>query len=72
MAAAKEEIDRQKKSLAKRKPVDHINKRSKPNAAMNSNSNDGFLKPENPKPDAQLTIQEYYQAEEILKVHRRQ
>lgn len=74
----KKEVDRLKKELSKRKPVAQstpgTGKRSTAPPVVatiiaTSNSNDGFLRPDFPK---ELSPQEYYEQEEILRIRLQQ
>ena len=68
LQANREEIDRQRKLLMKRKPVEGGSNSRKRGA----NSNQGGNLPNGLGGDhdhRDLTIQEYYESEEILKVH---
>ena len=65
----KEEIDRQRKSLLKRKPSEagtNSRKRANNNQSQNLSNLPNGLGGEHEHRD--LTLQEYYEAEEILKV----
>ena len=64
LAASREELDRQKKQLAKRKPTNAESgrKRGGPTAQQNGGE---FVRPEDP---GRLSGQEYYEADEIIKV----
>lgn len=70
ISTEKEEIDKQKKLLAKKRPSETGRKRSGVGAAAGQttglhNGTDTFVKPE---PVATMSAQEYYEADEILKV----
>lgn len=69
IATEREEIDRQKKLLLKKRPSNSETgrKRSQPQSSLHNGTEATFL-----KPDAVpgFTWQEYYEADEILKVYR--
>ncbi|CAL4068050.1 unnamed protein product [Meganyctiphanes norvegica] len=67
LQAEKEEIDRQRKLLMKRKPSESGSNSRKRQASTNSNLPNG-LGGENEHRD--LTLQEYYESEEILKLRQ--
>ncbi|XP_003745176.1 serine/threonine-protein kinase tousled-like 2 [Galendromus occidentalis] len=78
VASEREEIERQRKLLAKRKPVGPAqaakNQGGKTVAAVTQQANGStsgggeFVKPESPKDTSRLTWYEYYEQEEILKL----
>ncbi|XP_076266174.1 tousled-like kinase isoform X4 [Rhynchophorus ferrugineus] len=72
ITAEREEIDRQKKLLLKRRPSNSEGggrKRNNSNALHNGTTTDsGFLKPDTVP--GSLTLQEYYEADEILKLRQ--
>ncbi|XP_077977974.1 serine/threonine-protein kinase tousled-like 2 [Glandiceps talaboti] len=65
IASEREDLERHRKLLLKRKPSTSAQTSSSKSAKPRANGNeDGFLKPQVP----QLTIQEYFEQEEILKL----
>ena len=67
LAASREELDRQKKLLAKRKPSSAESARKRAGSAPQAVQQNGgeFVRPEDP---GRLSGQEYYEADEIIKV----
>lgn len=72
ITAEREEIDRQKKLLLKKRPSNSEGggrKRNNSSALHNGTTTDsGFLKPD--AVPGSLTLQEYYEADEILKLRQ--
>ena len=64
LSASREELDRQKKILAKRKPTSAENARKRGGGGAQLNGGE-FVRPEDP---GRLSGQEYYEADEIIKV----
>lgn len=69
LAKEKEEVERKRKLLAKRKPATLVNVNSKPNkkASMSNGPDDGFAKPAKAD-DNSLSPTEYYERDEIFKL----
>ena len=70
IAAEREEIDRQKKLLVKKRPSNSESGRKRNNSsvsALHNGTDSTFLKPD--AVPGSFTIQEYYEADEILKVN---
>ncbi|XP_049823842.1 serine/threonine-protein kinase tousled-like 2 isoform X5 [Aethina tumida] len=70
ITAEREEIDRQKKLLGKKRPSNNESgrKRNNSNAMHNGTTDSGFLKPD--AVPGSLTVQEYYESDEILKLRQ--
>jgi tousled-like kinase len=69
ITAEREEIDRQKKLLLKKRPSNNESGRKRNNSnAMHNGTDSGFLKPD--AVPGSLTLQEYYEADEILKLRQ--
>ncbi|KAL1495061.1 hypothetical protein ABEB36_010540 [Hypothenemus hampei] len=71
ITSEREEIDRQKKLLLKKRPSNSEGggrKRNSSNALHNGTTDSGFLKPD--AVPGSLTLQEYYEADEILKLRQ--
>lgn len=70
IATEREEIDKQKKLLLKKRPSNSETgrKRSQPQPSLHNGTEATFLKPD--AVPGSYTWQEYYEADEILKVHR--
>nr|CAI5845701.1 unnamed protein product [Callosobruchus analis] len=73
ITAEREEIDRQKKLLVKKRPSNNESGRKRNNSSASSLHNGtadsaGFLKPD--AVPGSLTLQEYYEADEILKLRQ--
>lgn len=68
ITAEREEIDRQKKLLTKKRPSEGGRKRNSSSASstLHNGTDNTFLKPD--AVPGSFTIQEYYEADEILKV----
>lgn len=67
ITAEREEIDRQKKLLLKRRPTSEGGRKRNSSASSLHNGTDStFLKPDSVP--GSFSIQEYYEADEILKV----
>lgn len=71
ITAEREEIDRQKKLLMKKKPNSDVRKRNNSNASstLHNGTDSTFLKPD--AVPGSFSMQEYYEADEILKVRAR-
>ncbi|XP_043207458.1 serine/threonine-protein kinase tousled-like 2 isoform X3 [Amphibalanus amphitrite] len=69
LAASREELDRQKKLLAKRKPTSAESSRKRAGSAPQAVQQNGgeFVRPEDP---GRLSGQEYYEADEIIKLRQ--
>ncbi|XP_037085167.1 LOW QUALITY PROTEIN: serine/threonine-protein kinase tousled-like 2, partial [Pollicipes pollicipes] len=68
LSASREELDRQKKLLAKRKPTSAESARKRGGGAGTAQQNGGeFVRPEDP---GRLSGQEYYEADEIIKLRQ--
>ncbi|XP_018564593.1 serine/threonine-protein kinase tousled-like 2 isoform X8 [Anoplophora glabripennis] len=69
ITAEREEIDRQKKLLLKKRPSNNESGRKRNNSsALHNGTDSGFLKPD--AVPGSLTLQEYYEADEILKLRQ--
>ncbi|XP_074031835.1 tousled-like kinase isoform X6 [Leptinotarsa decemlineata] len=69
ITAEREEIDRQKKLLLKKRPSNTESGRKRNNSnALHNGTDSGFLKPD--AVPGSLTLQEYYEADEILKLRQ--
>lgn len=69
ITAEREEIDRQKKLLVKKRPSNNESGRKRNNSnALHNGTDSGFLKPD--AVPGSLTLQEYYEADEILKLRQ--
>lgn len=69
ITAEREEIDRQKKLLLKKRPSNNEGGRKRNNSnALHNGTDSGFLKPD--AVAGSLTLQEYYEADEILKLRQ--
>lgn len=69
ITAEREEIDRQKKLLLKKRPSNNESGRKRNNSnALHNGTDSGFLKPD--AVPGSLTFQEYYEADEILKLRQ--
>lgn len=66
ITAEREEIDRQKKLLVKKRPSNSEGGRKRNNSALHNGTDVTFLKPD--AVPGSFTLQEYYEADEILKV----
>ncbi|KAF2895698.1 hypothetical protein ILUMI_10478 [Ignelater luminosus] len=68
ITAEREEIDRQKKLLVKRRPSNSEGGRKRNNSAMHNGTDATFLKPD--AVPGSFSLQEYYEADEILKLRQ--
>ncbi|XP_018321164.1 serine/threonine-protein kinase tousled-like 2 isoform X3 [Agrilus planipennis] len=68
ITAEREEIDRQKKLLLKKRPSNSEGGRKRNNSTLHNGTDSTFLKPDS-VPNS-LSIQDYYEADEILKLRQ--